>query len=194
MVNFEIHLTTSFLKNERIAEFSSVCALLHTKPLLIELARGECMQQPMATAYYKGFSEDVLIYAKRLADCFGEKGFFITRIKIEIGLNDVLNNKDLFADSVCYFEWHGKLKLHHPDELLKLCRQHRSHLSHNAIRGDSDLRFVSLRKKAEDKQQFINSVDSFVNVLEKGGWSLIKQQFEHCIYDSNYLLDRGWLE
>lgn len=193
MVDFELHLTTRSLDEIDIISFSSVCQTLSTKPLLIELARGEHCQQPMATAHFQGESNKVLAFASDLANRFEVLGFPIQRMKVEVPLLALPINTVLSSNGVCYFEWHGKLKLHHKSDLLKLCEQYRSHLSRNAIRGENDLRFVSIRQAVGEKQVFIDFVNRFVNDLMANGWPIIDQQFEHCIYDNNNWLDEGWL-
>lgn len=193
-MDFELHLTTQSIDNEKIVHFIDVCESLYMKPLLIELARGVYCQQPMATAHFQGDIDSVLAFANELSSCFAEQGFPIIRVKVEVALLALNIGAFLSIQHDCYFEWHGKLKLHHTTELLQLCNQYNAHLSHNALKGEKDLRFVSIRQFVSDKQKFINFVNCFVNKLELGGWDIIKQQFEYCIYDSNDLLDKGWLQ
>lgn len=193
MVDFELHLTTRPLDEVDIISFSEVCQTLSTKPLLIELARGEHYQQPMATAHFQGESGKVLAFANNLASRFEALGFSIERVKVEVPLLALPINTVLSSNGVCYFEWHGKLKLHHKPDLLKLCEQYGSHLSRNAIKGEDGLRFVSIRQAVGDKQVFVNFVNSFIRHLTVNDWPIIDQHFEHCIYDNNNWLDKGWL-
>ncbi|UOQ52707.1 hypothetical protein [Hymenobacter cellulosivorans] len=47
LVPFELHLTTDALPTHRLDDFVAVCRQLGAKPLLIELAQGQVVQQPM---------------------------------------------------------------------------------------------------------------------------------------------------
>lgn len=193
MTNFELHLTTQNLTADQLTQFKAVCRTLKAKPLFIELARGEYCQQPMATAHIECALEEILTRAQALSRLFEQRGFPIERIKIEAPFDALPVSAQITEDSPRYLEWHGKVRLHSQPELVELCKKYGSHLSRNAIEGETGLRFVSIRLPLGDKAAFRRYVQSFVDELEANGWPLVKQQFEHGVYDSRVAFDNGWL-
>lgn len=192
-IPFEIHLTTHSISIDQQAAFAQACQNHDAKPLLIELGRGETMQQPMASkVVYAQSLEAATQEGENLAIMLESLQFPISRMKIEVpafhshqfpavpnGFND-------------YFEWHGKVAFHHPDALLELCLAHGAHLSRNALKNQTEIRFVTLREYGT-QTQFETRVAQLSEALQMAGWPIQKQQAEYCIFDSNIHLDKGWL-
>lgn len=192
MYPFEIHLTTDVPPAE-LPNFVAACEQLRAKPLVIELARGTHPIQPMLskvvhapdlTAALAAAAAD----AKYLRACHLPP----TRTKLETPTNYAFlatpANGPAFAP---YFEWHSKVPYQHAEALVALCRQHQVHLSTNALRGESATRFVTLRELGA-VATFQARVAGLVAALQPQ-WPLLKQESECCLYDSNRMLDAGWL-
>ena len=91
-----------------------------------------------------------------------------------------------------YFEWHGKIHLKEEKLLDQICEDHKVHLSLNSLKGESDIRFITLREYG-DIDVFQDRKNSLINCLEGNNWQVLKEQSEYCIYDDNNYLDAGWL-
>lgn len=193
-IPFELHLTIKPLNNDLIDSFVASCTMLDAKPILIELAQGEHLQQPMFTK---------LIHCKALSEAQSEatayqrilkqSNFEVRRMKIEIPANQY--NATVWetnSTSTPYFEWHGKISFERQEELLLLCERHRVHLSLNALKDAQEVRFVTLREYGT-KKQFQTRVDQLILSLSEQGWPIHKQQAEYCLFDDNVTLDLGWL-
>ena len=193
-IPFELHLTIKPLNSDLIDTFVASCTTHNAKPILIELAQGEYLQQPMFTK---------LIHCKSLSEAqstsvayqemLNELNFDVRRTKIEIPANHFnATDWETRATFSPYFEWHGKISFERQEELLLLCEKHRVHLSLNALKDAQKVRFLTLREYGTQKQ-FQTRVDQLVNGLSDQGWPIHKQQSEYCLVDDNVTLDKGWL-
>jgi hypothetical protein len=193
-IPFELHLTIGPLNNDLIDSFIDSCTMLDAKPILIELAQGEYLQQPMLTKliHCKSLSEaqsTAIAYQRML----NKLNFEVRRMKIEIPANHYNATAwETNASFSPYFEWHGKISFERQEELLLLCEKHRVHLSLNALKDAQEVRFVTLREYGT-QQQFQTRVDQLIKDLCDQGWPIQKQQAEYCLFDDNVTLDTGWL-
>ena len=190
-IPFEIHLTIKNLSKERQGLFVDFCMQQNAKPLLIELAKGDFIHQPMLSkVVYEKELANVLSTASVLSNELMNEGLEVKRLKIEIPSD----NWALFQNhkSEHYFEWHGKIPYERVNELLMLCQKHQVHLSFNALRNASDIRFITLREHG-NKEQFESRISALKVDLETNNWPILKQQSEYCIYDNHQFLDHGWL-
>jgi len=193
-IPFEIHITVANLPVHEQERFIQFCQQHDTKPLLIELAKGDFMQQPMLTkVIYTTTLNSTLQAANNYAVLLNQSGFIINRLKIEIPADCAILYEESTKSSFSkYYEWHGKINYTEAKKLLTLCEAHKVHLSVNALKNGNGTRFITLREFG-DETTFITRIANLTNALKKGGWELIKQQAEYCIYDTNCLLDNGWL-
>lgn len=193
VIPFEIHITVNKLSNDREHAFVDYCHAHNSKPLLIELAQGEHMQQPMLSkVVYTGSTAEAVKLANAETQQMADAGYVIRRIKIEIPAIDAhLLANELFAYER-YYEWHGKVDYIYKDELIQLCMEHKAHLSTNALKYATDKRFVTLREYG-NIGEFHKRIAALRQSLNKGGWTFSKQQAEYCVYDNNVQIDKGWL-
>lgn len=193
-IPFEIHITVANLPSHEQDRFVKFCRQHDTKPILIELAKGDFTQQPMLTAVvYAGTWEETLQTANDYTTLLNKSGFITNRLKIEIPANYADGYEGYTQSSFNkYYEWHGKVNYINPDSLLELCTDHNVHLSINALKHDTSTRFITLREFS-NQPIFIDRITKLSNALKAGGWQLTKQQAEYCIYDTNCQLDNGWL-
>lgn len=193
MYSFEIHLTTSALPPAGLARFVKVCEQLQSKPLVIELSRGSSPVQPMLGKVVRAPDlAAALALAAADASYLQQQGLPVIRTKLE----SAACYSNLAAPGrgpafAPYFEWHGKVPYQEHEALRALCEQHATHLSANALRGESATRFVTLREFGSTTI-FEARVAGLVACLATR-WPLLKQESECCLYDSNQALDAGWL-
>ena len=189
-IPFELHLTASSIKSDKIDGFISICQKFGGKPLLIELAQGDFSQQPMFVKNLPRENlESVLKGARELANDFRSSNFDIRRIKIE---TDSKHARLFKKSKENYFEWHGKISLNNLESILKLCEKHKVHLSKNNLKNDENLRFITLREFGS-KDIFQQKLLKLKFDLQTNGIGIFKETSEFCIYDDNQILDKGWL-
>ena len=192
-IPFEIHVTTGDLTINRQDDFVNFCMMHEARPLMIELSKGDFIQQPMfSKIVYSNSFDHVLSVATGLSLSMDSSGFAARRLKIEVPAA----NSDLFKNRPSnfekYFEWHCKINYAQVDKLLQLCEKHKVHLSLNALKHATNCRFITLREFGT-KTEFEKRISSLSNDLQNGHWAILKQEAEYCIYDNNNLLDHGWL-
>jgi hypothetical protein len=189
-IPFEVHLTIEGLQKDSIPHFEVFCKKHGGKAILIELFRGDHVEQPMFTkVYHSDMLQKVRSAISSISSALEKEGFRINRTKIEVPANE---HKKFTVSPSRYFEWHGKIKLERKTELLQLCDRYSVHLSNNALQHQQAYRFVTLREYGT-KETFDQRIHLLLLELESGGWQLLKKQSEFCIHDTNSSLDKGWL-
>lgn len=193
-IPFELHLTTQTLDTKQLALFEACCLQYEVKPLLIELAQGEHSQQPMISkVFYKENFQSLKPSIHDLITKFTTSGFAIQRVKVEIPMQYAANIElETLENFTPYYEWHGKVLLNRLDDLIALCIKHGAHLSKNALKNDATSRFITIREY-KNAETIANRVNDLIKDLEIEEWTITKQEFEYCIYDTNIALDAGWL-
>ncbi|MDF2192763.1 hypothetical protein [Paraflavitalea sp. CAU 1676] len=192
-IPFELHLTTHTFGIDQAIEFTDFCRQQESKPLLIELARGEYIQQPMLNKVVKCRSlQQALDIANFLSELLNTRHWRVQRLKIEIPANHAGDWDKSVNKFPCYFEWHGKIQGDPTHTLLQICEGHQAHLSINALKKEERYRFITLREYG-DKEVFDQRVGAIGVALDSAGWPLIKEVSEYCVYDNNVYLDKGWL-
>lgn len=192
-IPFELHITVDNLALDRQANFVDFCASKQSKSLMIELSKGNFINQPMLSKIvYANNLNHVLFIATEISNSMKSQNFLVKRLKIEIPARD----SDLFKYHSShfdkYFEWHCKIDYTQVDKLLELCEAHKVHLSLNSMKNEPNVRFITLREFGE-KPKFEQRIQWLLTDLQSGNWVILKQQFEYCIYDDNKFLDNGWL-
>jgi hypothetical protein len=193
-IPFEIYLTITDLPPNQVDRFKELCVRNDGKPLLIELGQGEHARQPMFTkAVHASHLPEAIVKAFEYAYLLNKQGFQTSRIKIETLFHYSERFRSYSATSgESYFEWHGKVELDRIEQLLEVCTAHQAHLSRNSLKDEHTIRFVTLREYGP-KASFQRRLDALVSSLQQGGWLILKQQSEYCLYDTNTGLDNGWL-
>jgi hypothetical protein len=192
-IPFEIHITVEKLSPDKQPAFIELCILNEAKPLFIELAKGNCISQPMISKVVCSNSfESVLSLATNLSKKFSKNNFNVNRLKVEVPSENCLLFNNFNSSFEKYFEWHAKINFINIDALSMLCQNHMVHLSLNALKNEPNFRFITLREFG-NKIIFETRISNLISDLEKGHWTISKIQSEYCIYDNNKLLDTGWL-
>ena len=204
MGTFESHITIQANNKTALSIFQQLCQELKVKCLLIELPEGINNFQPMTSLYHKGSYERVLIEVNSLAELIREQGFKVTRVKIEALItNNLVPINDEEAKKLPesnYFEFHVLVNLLNKEameQLKAICREHQAHLSQNAFKKSVEgikQYFVTMRLYKVGKQTAKAHFSKLLTELKQQGFKLSNRLQEYIIYDSNTLLDTGWIE
>lgn len=193
---FEIHITTKKLKETEVEQFVKFCSSIDAKPILIELAEGITMQQPMISKVYSEISAGELKNKIEILETkFKEQSYDVVRTKVEVPLDYINRGRREFPNyRGQYYEWHGKVEFEDLGKIQQvLSRFQNAHLSKNALKDQSNRRFVTVRSY-NNKRLFLSNVDSIKKTIAQNGFQLIKDEYEYCIYDSNKTTDSGWMD
>ena len=216
---FQAHITVEKLDN--IADYVKLCEKYNVKPVLIKLAKGNFVNQPMYTQHIVAESfDDALLEVEKVKNIFIDNGFNIVRTKIEINAASVIDYfqidvdkwqnmqyREIFIDKIkdSYFEVHIKVKYNDIDLLKEIAIKNNLYLSQND--REPNIRFLSVRKNLIDALNIDNETDfdikkfylheknfsrAFESDLKAANMEIIKEKFECCIYDSNKNLDLKW--
>jgi len=208
---FEIHITVNYLpRDTEQTHFKAICKKSAVKPVLIELPSGQHPNQLMTSSFHHGSLLDTHMKAFSISQIFIREGYDIQRSKIEamcsttgVPLTDEDSN---LMSKANYFEFHIKLELL-PEQispLQKICQTYKAHLSKNAFKtttpattttnnNETHHRFVTLRLFRVGKNTALGQFDACVSALEQEGFKIVTKQREYSVYDSNVLLDIGWI-
>jgi len=200
--SFEVHLTIRAAG--ALDAFRAWCEVERCKCVRIVLARGELVEQPMATwRRANTVLPDVLAEATKRAQDLERAGFAVVRLKIEAdpSNDDVPATDDdaLRQPSGNYFEHHVKLRratAAGSEVLLCVCLDHAAHLSRNAWRKPADgfeERFVTLRSYRLGRFASEQRLQRLLAALEGANEQIIAVESEYTVHDSNLRLDAGWL-
>ena len=216
---FQAHITVEKLDN--IADYIKLCEKYNVKPVLIKLAKGNFVNQPMYTQHIVAENFDnALLEVDKVKNIFIDNGFNIVRTKIEINAASVIDYFQIDVDKwqntqyreSCidkikdsYFEVHVKVKYNNIDLLKEIAIKNNLYLSQND--REPNIRFLSVRKNLIDALNIDNETDfnikqfylheknfsrAFESDLKAANMEIIKEKFECCIYDSNKNLDLKW--
>lgn len=216
---FQAHITVEKLDN--IADYIKLCEKYNVKPVLIKLAKGNFVNQPMYTQHIVAENFDnALLEVDKVKNIFVDNGFNIVRTKIEINAASVIDYFQIDVDKwqntqyreSCidkikdsYFEVHVKVKYNNIDLLKEIAIKNNLYLSQND--REPNIRFLSVRKNLIDALNIDNETDfdikkfylheknfsrAFESDLKAANMEIIKEKFECCIYDSNKNLDLKW--
>jgi hypothetical protein len=201
---FEVHMTVGLSGQRRLECFQDWCRVHQCKCVHILLARGEHVDQPMATWRRSHASLTVVLAeARHIASELQKASFFVVRVKVEA---DMLNQNvpQLDEDAIehpasNYFEHHIKLLRDRAapcDRLLEVCVERHAHLSRNAWREPDqgkEERFVTSRYYRVGRASSDRQLRQLLGSLNEIDEQVIEVESEYCVYDSNLDLDRGWL-
>lgn len=216
---FQAHVTLEKLDN--VEDYITLCEKYNVKPVLIKLAKGNFVNQPMYTQHVVAKSlEEALFEVEKVKNIFTENGLHIVRTKIEINAESVVEYFQIDADKwgdtqyrkSCmdkikdsYFEVHIKVKYNNIALLQEIAIKNNLYLSQND--REPNIRFLSVRKNLidalniDDKTSFDikkfylhdkNLSRAFENDLKAANMEIVKEKYECCIYDTNKNLDLNW--
>jgi hypothetical protein len=202
--DFEVHLTVRPPDAASLNRFRAWCSARGCKCVRIVLARGEHVEQPMATWRRSQTTLSLVgAEARRLALDLEGAAIPVVRLKVEADpRNDGVPDGDTDAAThgpTNYFEHHVKLlrdgSADH-DLLLQACLKLGAHLSRNAWREAAhgqEERFVTLRGYRVGRTSAERRLQELLAVLNELGEHVIEIESEYVVLDSNLALDAGWL-
>lgn len=195
MITFELHLTTNFLNLNQIKLFEDFCDTIQAKSIVIQLPKGQFQQQPMISKIIKVPTEKSLLETVQLLkEQFIKNDFEVKRTKIEIPIWEKPKTINFFKNQSCqYYEWHGKVRVDNENSLQHIIQKYDGRLSRNSLKKDIHSKFITLRDYSDSEINIIQNINNLKAELLKNGINLIKEELEFCIFDSNELLDKGWI-
>jgi hypothetical protein len=201
---FEMHLTVSSGDSAVAGRFASWCRSRSLKCVDIVLARGQSSHQPMATWRKSSTTLSAVVSgAEALVREAGGAGFEVVRLKVEANPANTgvpVSDADTHDhDPRNYFEHHVKLRRAcgaSQDGLLAATAAHGAHLSRNAFKDDGicEERFVTMRSHAIGRAHSQERLERLLADLRRLDEDIVEYESEYCVYDTNLLLDAGWLD
>lgn len=214
---FQAHITIEKLDN--IDDYIKLCEKCNVKPVLIQLAKGDFINQPMYTQHIIAESlNHALLEVEKVKNIFTQNGFHIIRTKVEINAENTIDYfqidveqwkniqyRESFIDKIkdSYFEVHIKVKYNDIDLLKEIAIKNHLYLSKND--REPGIRFLSVRKNLIDaledsagfnlKKFYLHEKNlsrAFESDLKAANMEIVKEKYECCIYDSNQNLDSNW--
>ena len=196
---FETHVTIEVDQSKfpDVTAFALSHALKFTH---IVLPRGQHPSQPMLTRRGTGTMASELDAAARLSDQLVSCGFDVCRIKLEASpRNEDIPQHDHESEENRYFESHIKILIPtHADldAVTSVSRRHHAHTSRNAFRTRPDgfqERFITQRYACAGYLHSQRALRALIDDLRPLGHPIIKCETEYVVYDSNMILDDGWM-
>jgi hypothetical protein len=199
-----VHVTVRPPTPAAFERFRTWCQSHDCKCIRIVLARGDYVEQPMAT-WWRGATTlpAVVAEARNLIGELERGTVPIARLKVEAAQDNAdVPQSDADAavqDSANYFEYHVKLLRSQGadyEALVQECIKLGAHLSRNAWRESSDgqeERFVTLRCYRVGRASAEQRLQRLLAALNELGEKMIEVESEYTVYDSNVELDAGWL-
>jgi hypothetical protein len=201
----EIHFTLSLPEACNLADLQSWGTDHGFKLLHIVLERGVNPSQVMLTQQQTGGLTSVLTHARAIASQVSQTTHYaVTRIKIEASAEHPDVPQSATEAQACgsdrYFEHHLKLLLPPDTDLTRLKQvavAQGAHLSRNALslraNGDRD-QFVTQRCFGLGRSQAQEQLKQLRTAIAAQGYPILDVEAEFVIYDSNLVLDAGWLD
>lgn len=194
-MKIELHITCHSLRLDEIEVFEGFCHSIECKPIVILLAEGEHQQQPMISKLLdcstkKELKKEVAFIIEK----FESNGYKPVRVKMEVPPWERKNAVAMMGkDKGNYFEWHGKINIEAEQKIDSLLAECMGHLSKNVLKKNPLTKFITIRDYTAE-QSITRKVNHLKRALLNNNISLIKEELEYCIFDSNISLDKGWIQ
>lgn len=191
----EIHITTQGINNAEVDRFINFCNDINAKPIVIELPVGEVLQHPMISKRVEANNQlELNNIVFDLKNKFLAANYTISRVKLEVDSKNVEEGKLFFPEfKGGYYEWHAKV--YHDDlkEIYRFAKMANVHVSKNGLKGIENRRILTIRE-TERASQFHNKIKNVKYHFQRNGVEIVNEEHEYCIFDSNKMLDKGWIE
>lgn len=189
---FEYHITVE--DTDDIDRFINVCRELRLKPIVIMLSSGEHAKQVMTSNFVMGTYPDNLTEISDLAKKLETAGFPACRLKIEAKAKSKgvpLTSEQMATWESAYFELHFKVKTDDKERLFDLCKRRKALIAWNALKPEGAY-LITIRLFSCGLPDALSANKDFKNYLRSNGYTILQNQKEFVVYDSNIDLDRGW--
>jgi len=196
---FQTHVTLDVDQSRfpDVAAFASSHALKFTH---IVLPRGQYLSQPMLTRRGTGTMTSELEIVAEMVDQLVSGGFSVCRVKLEASpQNEDIPQHEHEIERNRYFESHIKILIPAEADLaavIGVAQRHHAHASRNAFRIRPDgleERFVTQRYVYGGYLHCQRALGALTDGLRPLGHPIIKCETEYVVYDSNRVLDDGWI-
>ncbi len=198
--SYEMHISVK--EDVSLDLFYKICEKFNSKALVINLSKGTTKNQPMLCKKLNGLPYDVYDSIKKIY-CGVSEIIKISRLKIEAdilntGIPELDEDAEVLPD-YCYFEHHIRLILDNNTNLNNLSyelSQYNGHLSKNELSNDKNFgnRFVTQRFYKMGNKTAKNKLEEMCKFIESQKIQYDKKIREYNIYDSNSMLDYGWIK
>lgn len=190
-MKYQYHITINPIIGTQINSFQLYCVKLGGKAIIIELSKGDTIEQPMfSITLDRDFDVDHAIKdAEHFAQSLRMNKYLVSRIKIEISANDY-QSVDV-GSFEAYFEWHCLIQYNPSSVLNEICKNNKLHISKNAIIPNT--RYLTLRCW-DSYDDFLTKIEIARDELKLINTLTIKEKNEYCVYDSNCVIDKGWVD
>ncbi|MBB5119278.1 hypothetical protein [Streptomyces eurocidicus] len=203
--DFEAHLTVrpaATAEDDRALQRYAAAHGMKFTDILLD--RGRTPSQPMLTLRASGPLPEVRQAVDAAARRLAGAGFAVVRTKIEAapwaaGVPET-DAEAAALGARYYFEHHLKLLLTPDTDLAALAgltAAHRAHLSRNArrVRADGRVeRFVTQRCRTVGRRTAGARLAALVAAVRAGGHTLVSEEREFVVHDSDETLDAGWID
>lgn len=195
---FEYHVT---VETNDIDKFVETCHCLRVKPVVIMLNSGEHVKQVMTSNFVMGIYPNNLKSIQELAKKLEMSGFPSCRLKIEARVSSRSKSRGipLTAEQMsvwkdAYFEFHFKVKVDQggTERLFDLCRRKNGLIAWNGLKPEG-FYLITLRICSGGLPEALSANKNFKNYLRSNGYTILQNQKEFVVYDSNPDLDKGWI-
>lgn len=197
--SYEIHI--SIAEDSSLDLLYNLCEKFEAKPIVINLIQGKTRSQPMLCKRLSGSPNEVCDIIENIYHEASEK-LLVNRLKIEANTtNNGIPSTDEEAGKLpnyCYFEHHIRLNLENEIDILTLSDQlkkYNGHLSKNEFSSDKETqkRFVTQRFYKIGNNVAKEKLKEMCKFIDSKKIKYDKKIREYNIYDSNIMLDDGWI-
>lgn len=196
---YEIHISVD--KDSSLDMLYNLCEKFEAKAIVINLIQGKTRSQPMLCKRLIGSPNEVFDIIENIYHEVSEK-LSVNRLKIEANTtNNGIPATDEEAEKLpnyCYFEHHIRLNIENEIDILKLSddlKKYDGHLSENEFSSNKEIqkRFVTQRFYKIGNKAAKEKLEEMCKFIDSKKIKYDKKIREYNIYDSNIMLDDGWI-
>lgn len=197
--SYEIHISVD--KDSSLDVLYNLCEKFEAKAIVINLIQGKTRSQPMLCKRLIGVPNEVCDIVENIYHGVSEK-LLINRLKIEANTkNKGIPSSNEEAEKMpnyCYFEHHIRLNIENEIDIVKFSdelKKYNGHLSKNEFSSNKQLknRFVTQRFYKMGNNQAKEKLEEMCKFIDDKNIKYDKKIREYNIYDSNIMLDDGWI-
>ena len=200
---FEIHTTVTARGGRHSAQYVSDCAALHLKPIIIELPQGTHRVQYQSSRYVPTDFAGALLVAAEIAASLAQRGYVVTRTKIECALNHPAvpaSDGDGAQWPRKYVEFHVKVgvpaaRVAELEALFATDAHCKTSRNARKVHRDTGLqeRFVNIRLFGTGREEGMRQLQRRLTLLQEHAFDVQSVAREYAVYDDHLEIDGGWL-
>lgn len=197
---YEVHLTVLTSGASDVSSLRTLCTANGVKLIHVELPEGAVPSQLITASIHRGSLEKVETEAAALRRLLSERGYGVTRTKVEAFLKNSCVPETPPERPDQYFEFHAKVVIASPEDLTRLkefCATrhvHMSRTSSNRLASGEEMRFTTMRVYRTGRVDAERYFDAYLTELTQRGWAYNNVIREFTILDTKPSLDDGWAD